>query len=136
MADDGVDAEDHIVRLAVLSQFSIHPGLQRQRFWIRDGFSRGNDGADRTEIVEAFGVAVLGARHVWPLPVSSGDVVADRVAEHGVENILCLGGILDVFANHDAELAFVVQLLRDGVDGNVLKGSGKCIWIFMSINGF
>lgn len=127
VSDQRRDAEYQIIRPTFLSEDAIHPGLQSQALRLRDDLAGGDDGPDRGEVVEGFGVAVLRAGHLGPLPISRRDVVAHRVAEDVVQRVLGRTQVLRVLADDDAEFAFVVQLLGDGVDVDVLEGAGQSI---------
>lgn len=61
MPKDGRDAEDQVVRLAILPEISVDPGFQRQRFGIGDCFSRGDYWPNGAEVVERLSVAMLRA---------------------------------------------------------------------------
>ena len=83
-------------------------GLDFERVGIGNLVLRDQRRAERAERVERLAAAPLAAAKVL-LPVAGADVVAAGVAQHVVEGVL-LRGVLARLADHDGQLAFVVDL--------------------------
>ena len=132
MPHNRIDPENQIVRAAILPDLAVHPRAQPELLGVRHGGGARDDRADGAEVVEGLGVAVLRAGHLGPLPVTRGEVVADGDAEDGVERGGVGGDVLGILADHDGELAFVVEFFGDGVDVDVLVGAGEGVWVVVN----
>jgi len=107
--DDFGHRKDHIARIALLDDFAIEAGGQREIVWILDTISRYEGGPEWTKSVEAFAPAPLRASPSF-LPVARAHIVGDGIAE----NILQGARARDIFAfpSQDyPELAFEVNLI-------------------------
>ncbi len=70
MSKYGIDPENQIIGLAILSDLSIDPGTELQRLGISDGLRGRNDRANGRELVERFRRSVLTSRSGSYLPVA------------------------------------------------------------------
>ena len=105
--DERLDAEDHVVGVEAAGLLAVD---------LDDGFHlvEIDIGLDpRSHRLE--GVGILGAPQpaIGLLPAALADIVADGVAEHAGHRV-GLGEVLCLLADHDDQLALVVDLLGGG----------------------
>ena len=102
-------AVDHLARVAVLAQLVVDPGLDLKRVRVAELVGGDDPRTERTVGIE--GLAHRHRRRAQ-LPVADGDVVGDRVAgDHLVRAVL--GNVATARADHDRQLALVVEQVRD-----------------------
>ena len=128
MNNDLPHRPNHIARARPLLDLPIHPRSEIQLRRIANHARRHDRGPNRRKPIERFRIAVLPAADVGRhLEVPRGHVVADCVAEHGVEGV-GRGGVFAVAPDDDRHLALPVHLrLRVGVHVDLVGGARQGI---------
>src|SRR5579862_1107969 len=108
MADDYIEREEKIPRVAILFDLAIHTSLHADACpWV--DLVRHNR-PDRTESVKAFGAGPLS---IFVLEIAGSDVVYAGVAEDVLANVGIGCGLVASLADHHSEFAFIVDALRN-----------------------
>lgn len=116
----------YITPPAYLHSLSVEPCPDTQALRVLNDIGADDSRPVRSPPVEALAQRPLAAS-VLDLPVAVGDVVAHGIAEDVVQGLI-LGHLLAALADHDDELALVIQalaLLGNGRDGDGVAVGGQ-----------